>query len=61
MNKVKIIFQNSELLERDINESLMQLGSKVDIKDIKITTFEKFNNQLKLMAMIIYEEKETVF
>lgn len=61
MNKVKIIFQNSELLERDINESLMQLGSKVDIKDIKITTFEKFNNQLKLMAMIIYDEKETVF
>lgn len=61
MNKVKIIFQNSELLERDINDSLMQLGSKVDIKDIKITTFEKFNNQLKLMAMIIYEEKETVF
>lgn len=61
MNKVKIIFQNSELIERDINESLMQLGSKVDIKDIKITTFEKFNNQLKLMAMIIYDEKETVF
>lgn len=61
MTKVKIIFQNSELLERDINDGLMQLGNKVDIKDIKITTFEKFNNQLKLMAMIIYNEKETVF
>lgn len=61
MKKVKIIFQNSDLIERDINDALMNLGTEVNIIDIKISTFDKFNNQVKCMVMIIYEEKKTVF
>lgn len=61
MNKVKIIFQNSDFIERDVNDALMQLGDKVDIKDIKIATFKEFNNRVRCMVMIIYNEKETVF
>lgn len=61
MEKVKVIFQNSSFIERDVNDALMQLGDKVDIKDIKIATCDKFNNQIRCMVMIIYDEKETVF
>lgn len=61
MNKVKIIFQNSDFIERDVNDVLMQLGDKVDIKDIKIATFTESNNRVRCAVMIIYNEKETVF
>lgn len=61
MTKVKIVFQKSNLIERDVNDALMQLGNKINIKDIKIATFDKINNEVGCMVMIIYEEKETVF
>lgn len=61
MMKVKILInKNSALLERDINEFLVAIGSnrhtKIDLVDIKLSSITLSPNNVSLASMVIYNE-----
>lgn len=61
MMKVKILInKEAALLERDINEFLVTVGSnphtKIDLVDIKLSSIALDPNNVSLVSMAIYNE-----
>lgn len=61
MMKVKILInKEAALLERDINEFLLTVGSnrhtKIDLVDIKLSSIVLAPNNVSLVSMVIYNE-----
>lgn len=61
MMKVKILInKDSTLLERDINDFLVTIGSnrhtKIDLVDIKLSPITLSPNNVSLASMVIYNE-----
>lgn len=61
MMKVKILInKEATLLERDINEFLVTIGSnrhmKIDLVDIKLSSISLDPNNVSLVSMVIYNE-----
>lgn len=61
MMKVKILInKEATLLERDINEFLVTIGSnrhmKIDLADIKLSSITLDPKSVSLVSMVIYNE-----